>query len=248
MDDKHWLRTYLIAHRGFHNGKSIIENSLSSFKEAMNYNYGIELDVRLTKDNQVVVFHDHSLKRICGETGTIEGKNLSELQATNIKHTKEHIPTLAEVLDFVDGAVPLLIELKTHHNANKISHEVYKLLQSYTGDYAIQSFNPRVINWYRKKAPSILRGQIAQHNKRKEKSFIVRFYTNYLLFYRLTKPNFINYRLKDLPLKKLDYLYKTGLPVISFTAKSQKDLDFVKKHYDNAVFEGFHPKKEPTKK
>jgi len=248
MDDKHWLKTYWIAHRGFHDEKNIIENSLSSFKEAMKYDYGIELDVRLTKDKQVVVFHDHTLERICGVPGSIEGLNLSEVQAIKMTHTRDKIPTLAEVLDYVDGTVPLLIEIKTHFNAKRISYEVSKLLQSYTGDVAIQSFNPRVINWYRKKAPSILCGQIAQKNKRREKNFIVRFYTNYLLFYRLAKPNFINYRLEDLPLKKLDFLYKTGLPVISFTAKSQNDLDFVRKHYDNAVFEGFHPKKEPTKK
>ena len=246
MDKDHWLRNDYIAHRGLHDDKKHIENSLSSFEEAIKYGYGIELDVRLTKDNQVVVFHDHHLQRICGENKTIEQTLLKQLASYHLKNTKEMIPTLNKVLNLVSGKVPLLIELKTHKNAKKLSKAVHNLLENYDGDYAIQSYNPSVLRWYRKHSPHVLRGQIAQKNKRNEKNIFIRLFTNYFLLNIFPTPNFINYRLQDLPLKKLDMLYKKGCPIISFTAKSQEQLDFVKRHYDNAVFEGFQPKKEPT--
>lgn len=67
MKDLEFLSHCLIAHRGYYNNKKgIPENSVLVFKKAIDNNYLIELDVRLTKDQKLVVFHDDNLKRVCG--------------------------------------------------------------------------------------------------------------------------------------------------------------------------------------
>jgi glycerophosphoryl diester phosphodiesterase len=244
MNDVSWLKTSFFAHRGFHDIKhQVVENSVLAFEQAIAHEYGIELDVRMTKDQQIVVFHDTSLKRLCGVDVLVEATNLASLKTYSYLASEANIPTLQEVLNVIDGKVPLLIELKTKKNAKKISRNVQNLLENYKGLYAIQSYDPRVLLWYKQNAPRVLRGQIAQRNRRKEKNAFVRFLTNHMFLNVYTKPDFINYRISDLPRKQLDVLKQKGLPILSFTAKSQKDFDFVKKHYDNAMFEGFHPKR-----
>ena len=65
-DTKPFNRT-LFAHRGLHSSDSRVpENSLPAFLRAKEAGYGVELDVQLTADKQVVVFHDDDLKRMCG--------------------------------------------------------------------------------------------------------------------------------------------------------------------------------------
>ena len=60
------------AHRGlFDNNSDAPENSLAAFKKAVDAGYGIELDVQLSKDDKLVVFHDATLKRMCGIEGNV---------------------------------------------------------------------------------------------------------------------------------------------------------------------------------
>ena len=62
----------LYAHRGLHdNASEAPENSMAAFKKAVYAGYGIELDVHLTSDEKLVVFHDDDLSRICGRPETI---------------------------------------------------------------------------------------------------------------------------------------------------------------------------------
>ena len=68
------------AHRGLHSrDKSVPENSLEAFELASRAGYGIELDVQLSKDGQVVVFHDDDLKRVCGVDCRVDEKTYAEL-------------------------------------------------------------------------------------------------------------------------------------------------------------------------
>ena len=53
-----FLKTNLISHRGIHDNIKVYENTLESFKLAIKKKYTIELDIHLTKDNQIIVFHD----------------------------------------------------------------------------------------------------------------------------------------------------------------------------------------------
>ena len=64
------------AHRGLHSrDKAVPENSLEAFRLAAEAGYGIELDVQLSKDGQVVVFHDNTLDRVCGVHGRVQAES-----------------------------------------------------------------------------------------------------------------------------------------------------------------------------
>ena len=109
--DTETFKQTLFAHRGLHTkGNELPENSLAAFRAAAEQGYMIENDIHLTADGEVVVFHDSSLKRMCGVAGRIEQMTLAELKKCCLQGTEEQIPTLQECLDTVDGRVPLLIE------------------------------------------------------------------------------------------------------------------------------------------
>ncbi|MGS0971697.1 MAG: glycerophosphodiester phosphodiesterase family protein [Candidatus Izemoplasmataceae bacterium] len=239
-----WLKEEYFAHRGYHTLKEKIpENSLLAFQRAIDYGYAIECDIRLTKDHQVVVFHDANLYRMCGVDQMIEHSLFDEINEYCLLDSNEKIPLLNDLLKLVSGKVPLLIELKTNRNAKTISRALEKEMKDYTGLYAIQSFDPSVILWYKRNQPTVLRGQIAQLDNEKKNRWLIRYMADRMILNIITKPHFINYKISDMPLKILDVLHKKGIPILAYTAKSQEDFDFVVKHYDNAMFEGFHPKK-----
>jgi len=244
MNNINWLKEAYFAHRGFHNIKNNVpENSLSAFKEAIKYDYAIECDVRLTKDKKIVVFHDHDLKRACGKSIIIEESTLSDLQEYKLFGTEEYIPSLQNLLNLVDKKVSLLVELKTENNAKELSYYFYQEIKDYQGVFAVQSFDPRVLLWFKRHQSDILRGQIAELDKNKVHNPIFRYFKNRMILNTITNPSFINYNIIDMPLKTLDKLHAKGVPILAYTAKSQADYDFVINHYDNVMFEGFHLKK-----
>jgi glycerophosphoryl diester phosphodiesterase len=107
-----WQVRYF-AHRGLHNNNSEApENSMAAFKLAVSHNYGIELDVQLSKDKVPVVFHDFNLKRACGVDKKVKDLTFAELQELTLFKSEERIPSLQSVLDMVNGQVPLIIEFK----------------------------------------------------------------------------------------------------------------------------------------
>lgn len=103
------------AHRGLYSkDQSIPENSLPAFKAAAGAGYGVELDVQLSKDGHVMVFHDDSLKRMCGKDGNIWDYTLDELRGFSLAGTGERIPLFSEALEALkENAGPLIVELKT---------------------------------------------------------------------------------------------------------------------------------------
>ena len=152
-----WIKETPIAHRGLHT-KDIPENSLSAFENALKNNYAIELDVQFTKDKEVVVFHDENLKRMTNDTRNIEDVNYDELKNLRLGNTNEIIPTLEEVLELVDSKVAILIEIKDCKDYIELSEKTYEILKGYEGNYAIQSFNPFILEWYKNNASEVVRG------------------------------------------------------------------------------------------
>ena len=124
----------IIAHRGIHNNKNIPENSISSFKKAIIYNTPIELDIQLTKDNQVIVFHDKNLFRMTKKNLLIKKLTLKELKKVPLLNTNEKIPTLQEVLKLVNNKVLLDIELKNIKKYKKLVNKTLNILKNYLGD------------------------------------------------------------------------------------------------------------------
>ena len=184
------------AHRGLHSkDKSIPENSLAAFQLAVENDYGIELDIRFTKDNQLVVFHDDTLLRMCGIDRRVDEFTYEELQAFRLLDSTEQIPLFSEVLSLVDGQVPLLVEIKTGpENALLCSH-AYGILRHYHGPYCIESFHPMIVHWFKKNAPQILRGQLSAPPQAFEGtlSCISAFLLSRLLTNVLARPHFIAY-------------------------------------------------------
>ena len=238
-----WIKETPIAHRGLHT-KDIPENSLSAFENALKNNYAIELDVQFTKDKEVVVFHDENLKRMTNDTRNIEDVNYDELKNLRLGNTNEIIPTLEEVLELVDSKVAILIEIKDCKDYIELSEKTYEILKGYEGNYAIQSFNPFILEWYKNNASEVVRGQLSgtfTEGSESLNSFEKFALKNMLLNFK-SKPNYIGYDLEGIPKSKLESLRKKGVPIIVWTVKNKEDMEKAYKYSDNITFENFLPK------
>lgn len=237
MKKANFLLERPIAHRGLHDiEKGIPENSIEAFKRAIKNNYIIELDVHLLKDGNVVVFHDDNLKRMTGIDALIKDKTYEEIKTMFLKETKYGIPSFMEVLKLVDGKVPLLIELKYDTKCGLLEDEVIKILKDYNGKYAIQSFNPLSINYYKKKCPNVLRGQLSSNFKNKKMFFIKKIILRKMFFNIITKPDFISYDINGLPNSRVKKI-KKNITVLGWTIRNNDDYKLAVKYCDNIIFE-----------
>jgi len=236
-----WLVNNYVAHRGLHDSESP-ENSLSAFQKAIDKGYTIELDIHPIEDGTPVVFHDDTLKRLTNEDGYIKKvKNVKELKKFRLLKTKEKIPTLQEVLDFVNGKTPLIIELKDYDLNSNFESRVYSILKSYKGDYAIMSFNPYTLKWFRLNAPYVLRGQLSCKFKCEKLGLIKKFIlSKMILNKKVSQPNFIAYKYDDIPNKAVNKY--NNLPLLVWAVPSQSEYMKVAPFCDNIIFENFEPK------
>lgn len=129
-----------IAHRGyFDNEGPAPENSLAAFQRAIDHGYCIEVDTQITADGTAVVLHDKSLLRTSGVDRNVEEMTDAELAECRLFDTDEKVPTFAEVLDLIDGQVPLLVEIKGEagDDVASISAATYEQLKTYDGIYVV---------------------------------------------------------------------------------------------------------------
>lgn len=148
------------AHRGLH-GPGVPENSMAAFRAALALGAGIECDVRLSSDGQVMVFHDHDLRRLCASALAVESTSASMLISQKLFDSGEHIPRLRELLDLVAGKVPLLIEVKCRGgNASRLAQAVAAELDDYAGPAGVMSFEPKPIKWFARHKPYRHRGLV----------------------------------------------------------------------------------------
>ena len=196
------LQSVPFAHRGLHSkDRTVPENSLAAFRLAVENGYGIELDIRLTKDKQLVVFHDDTLLRMCGTDHRVDEYTYKELQAFRLLDSTEQIPLFSDVLSLVNGQVPLLVELKTGPENALLCSQSYAVLQQYHGPYCIESFHPMIVWWFKKNAPQILRGQLSAPSQAFEGTLsrISAFLLSHLLTNFLARPHFIAYHKGNAP-------------------------------------------------
>ena len=240
MNKDHWLLSRPIAHRGLHN-EEIPENSIASFSLAIEAGYPIETDVRIIDDGTVVVFHDDKLARMTGKDGYCSNLTKNDLDEIRLGKSDEKIPSFEAFLQFVNGRVPLLIEIKNDNKVGILENKVLQLLRSYNGEFAVQSFNPYSLEHFKQNEPGILRGQLSCVFDKKDVGFIRRWLLSRLKLNKVSCPDFISYGFWGLPNK---YVSKTELPVLAWTIRSQTDSDKVADYCDNIIFEGFVPKKK----
>lgn len=214
------------AHRGLHDGTTP-ENSIAAFKKAVNAGYGIELDIQLSSDGEVMVFHDYTLDRMTEETGLLKDRTSVELGEIKLLETEEHIPTLSEVLETVSGKVPLLIELKGESLNTDLCVAANKILSEYKGDYCIESFNPILVSWYAKNKPEIMRGQLYTDFCQKLKFSPLNIVLTLMILNFMAKPDFIAY----------DIMFKNAVPVKIATGLfgAKKFTWAVKSEHDHSV-------------
>lgn len=227
------LTKNIISHRGIHDNKTVYENTLEAFKLALKKKYTIELDVHLTKDNQIIVFHDYNTKRITNKNQLIEKTSYKDLNNQNIIH----IPTLKEVLKLVNGKVPLLIEIKQENKVGPLEQELMNILNNYQGEYAIQSFNVMTLIWFKKHYPNILRGQLSYNYKTIRMNKITKILLKNMFFNFLTKPNFISYKYNELSERKIKKYKKKGIILLAWTINNKNNYNKYKDIYDNLICE-----------
>ncbi len=234
-----------IAHRGLFDNASAPENSIPAFKKAVESGFGIELDVQLTADNRLVVFHDDTLERVCGSKAALRDMPYDELSTLKLFGSDESIPLFEDVLKSVDGAVPLIIEIKSDKNYLQTAKSTNEALKNYRGEYCIESFNPLVLRWFRKNNKNVLRGQLAPSRAKNKsiKALLASFALSALIVNFLSAPDFIAYnhiRKNRLSLKLCKKLF--GAATAAWTIRSQKELDAAKEMFEIFIFDGFIPK------
>jgi len=231
------LRTHDIAHRGLW-GPGIPENSLAAASAAIRGGFGIECDVRLSRDGTVVVFHDADTQRMTGQSGRIAQLATHEIAGRRFIGSEERIPTLAELLALIAGRVPLLIEIKTDTlaQAAPLCLAVRRVLEGYRGPAAVMGFNPAVSHWFATHAPRLVRGLVmTEHRETRRRAFgdaILR-----RLAVRRARPDFIAYDVRFLSSALPAALRLRGLPVLSWTVRSPEDRATVACHADRPIFE-----------
>ena len=230
-----WLLNTPIAHRGLWGG-DIIENSLPAYQNAVDNGYAIEIDLYSTKDGTIVCFHDDTLERMTGEKGFIHDKTLSELKKLSLENSNHKIPTFAELLELVNGKVPLLIEFKDQPD-NSYVEKAVAMLKNYSGKFAVQAFNPLYLRKIKKLAPEFLRGILGTHTPPEERNFLTKFVVKNLSLNFLIKPDFISYNHQGLPIKN-----KKKLPLLAWTVTDKDSAKTALKFADNIIFENFIPK------
>ena len=233
------------AHRGlFDNESEAPENSLAAIKKAVEAGYGIEFDVQLSKDDIPVVFHDASLKRVCGIDGKVWEYTLEELQQMHLAKSGETIPTFEKVLQTIDGRVPLIIEYKMDRADTKVCVLGNELLKDYQGVYCVESFHPMAVRWYKKNRPDIMRGQLCEEYWKYGSKLprVLSYFLGYLLSNFLTRPDFISYKHQDA--KNISRRICTGLGAlpVCFTVKNQEDYEKAKEYFQLIIFDSFIPK------
>ena len=237
----------LIAHRGlFDNNGDAPENSMAAFKRAVEAGYGIELDVHLTADGQLVVHHDHDLMRSARRRGRIEQMTWRELKDLTLFHSKEHMPLLEDVLSMVGGRVPLIIELKAEHgdDEKELSRRAAKAFDGYEGIFCMESFHPGCLLYFRRNRPHVLRGQLADWQ-----SGIGIFgpMLRGCLFNFLTRPDFIAYNIQYA--HRWPYFFLKRIlcaTTAAWTVKSEGMLREAEKSFDVFIFDSFIPGQLPV--
>jgi len=234
--------TVSYAHRGLH-GEGIAENSISAFRAAVEAGYGIELDVRLSKDGKLVVFHDDTLDRVCGVRGRVDAFTAEELANMRLSGTEDGVPLFDDVLSLVDGKVPLLVEIKEDAGKYGVSTAAAERLATYGGRFIVESFNPLSLMNMKKRLPTALRGVLSQQftrdkNYRKPMYFALQL----LLLNRLASPAFVAYNHEHagaLSLRLFRALFRGT--TFAWTTRSPEDHVKASKAFSACIFEYYLP-------
>lgn len=236
MKDTSFLTRLPIAHRGLHDGnRERWENTLPAFRAAVDAGFAIELDVQLSSDGAVLVFHDEALERLTGRDGHIHELSAADAATVAIGGTTDTIPTLPQVLELIGGTVPVVIELKGNlgHDSGLVE-AVAKALAPYEGDAAIMSFAHWHVRNFAAQAPGVVCGLTAEglRSGQMESHFS-------MLAHGI---DFVSYHVDELPNPFVAFVReRLDMPVITWTVREPEQVERTRTHADQMTFEGFRP-------
>ena len=230
------------AHRGlYEENQTVPENSLTAFKRAVEWGYGIELDVQLSRDGFAVVFHDDDLLRACGDGRRVNDVDWNELKSMRLFGTRKTIPLFRDVLELVGGRVPMIVELKSGPRNHELCRSVYAILKDYEGDACIESFDPRIVAWFRRHDPARIRGQLAQPASFYKEDGMSAFGSTVLgntLLNAAARPHFIAYRIGEKP-APVRLAESMGAARFGWTSQESGDAE----GFDAVIFEFYRPER-----
>jgi glycerophosphoryl diester phosphodiesterase len=237
-----WLTARPIAHRGLHDAaQGVVENTQSAFNAAVAGHYAIECDLQLSADGEAMVFHDDTLDRLTERTGALATLTASELKMVSFKATSDRMMTLGELCDLVAGRVTLVLEMKSHFTGDmRLTERVAAALQGYAGPVAAMSFNPAVVGGLQMMAPGLPRGLVAQSRPDPEVPSGNSF--RYAMDAVRARPHFLAWSVQDLAgFWPILGRWGFGLPLLTWTVRSEADRLRARRWADQMIFEGFRP-------
>lgn len=236
------------AHRGLHDiAQGIVENTSSAFQAAIDAGYGIECDVRLTGDEEIVVFHDATLERLTENKGEIFRLTTQQIKKVRFRETKDRVQTLPELLEQVAGRVPLLIEVKTDWKTHgPRERRLAAVLKEYSGQCGVMSFDPHSIGTLAQIAPAVVRGLVGERFDQPHDDAALsrwqRFMMRHLLSGFIARPQFVNYDVRALTtLAPWVWRHILRRPLLTWTVRSPEQARTARQWADDIVFEGFRP-------
>ena len=213
------------AHRGLHGVESFVENGRNAFLAALEYGAGIECDLRLTADGQVLVFHDADARRICNDPLIIGQSTLAEVQRLSVGG---HPPlALADLLALVAGRVPLLLEVKSEANHWRFGPAVAKALANYAGPFGIMSFDPRIARWLKTNVPDVRRGLVIRDSLSAPKRWIAMM---------IADPAFLAVDVASIE-KPWVAAARARMPVYTWTVRTRDQRALALRHADALIWE-----------
>jgi glycerophosphoryl diester phosphodiesterase len=243
-----WLIARPVAHRGLHDaGAGVIENTPTAFAAAVAANYAIECDLQISADGEAMVHHDETLGRLTDGSGRLDAMTSAELRRVAFKATSDRMISVGELCDLVAGRATLVIELKSDRAGDpRLAARAATVLAGYAGPVAIMSFDPAQILPLRTSAPGLTRGLVAGGWSEQNKQDRILARGKLALAYGRdvlrARPQFIAYAVKDLPATlPLAARRLYGLPLLTWTVRSQDDRQRAARFADQMIFEGFRP-------
>lgn len=250
MSAPSWLVARPIAHRGLHDrAAGIIENSLSAARRAVGRGYGVECDVQLTADGEVVVFHDFTLDRLIGQGGRVDGVSSAELTRMVLRGSEDTVPTLTDLLDVMGSEHTLVVEIKSEFNGDlRLAERTARRVAAHKGQVALKSFDPQVMTHLRVNRDAlgiahVPLGMVAEARyddaewaflNASEKQALANF-----LHWDATRPEFLSYYVNDFP-HAVPHLLRQALrlPVMTWTVRTPAQKQAAARWADQIVFEG----------
>ena len=238
------------AHRGYHSrflsdDRKIPENSLEAFRQAIDKNYSIEMDIHFTKDFKIIVFHDFFLGKLTTKKGYVCGKTLDYIKEATLSNNQA-IPTIEEALDLINGRVPVLVEIKYSNHIKKnleiFSNVLAENLKSYKGPLALMSFSIDVIRFIKQKKffgrfPLGLTTSFPKTesigNKIKNNKIENEIVSN--------KLQFISQDWRGIENSRINRLKKLDVAILSWTITSKEIEHHLEGLVDNITFENYEP-------